>query len=110
MAAGFVQFDNAGKVRFFFNCTHEVDKPIEDTVSVCLDSPNVTFTFDNAKTEKVVLKANSEILIRNRLTIKKTSKDEFTKMANAIEEKLRSSDLKKSLTGNTESKTEGTKQ
>ncbi len=108
MAAAYVQFDSAGRVRFFFNCTHEVDKPIEETVSVCVDLSSVTFTFDNKKTEKVVLKTNNEVRVRNKLNIKKDSKDEFLKMAKAIEEKLRGSNSQSSSSGNSSSQTEGT--
>ncbi len=87
-ATSSIQFDDEGRIRFYFNCTHEVDTPIESAVSICVDSNDIILTFDNGKVEKVALKSKTEVLIRDKLILKKVSQNEFTNVSKIISEKL----------------------
>jgi hypothetical protein len=82
-AAGSAKFEN-GDLRFFFNCTHQLDEPIEDRVTVCATEKEIQFIFDNKTIEKVAINSQNEINIRGQLDLKKSTKDQFFAMAKFI--------------------------
>lgn len=85
-AAGNIVFKD-GDLRFYFNCTRELTKPIEDRVSICATDNEIEFIFDNKVVEKVEILGPGEIKIRKKLPIEKTSQAQFASISKFVDEK-----------------------
>ena len=86
-AVGSIQFEN-GDLRFFFNCTREIKKPIEDRVTICATDDEVQFIFDNKVVEKVAVLGPEQVKIRGKLALDKATKAQFISTSKIVDEKL----------------------
>lgn len=67
-----------GKTRFFFNCSQQLAKPIEEDVTkICGNATEFQITFPNNEVEKVAIINETKLKVRNLLTLSKTAKAEF---------------------------------
>lgn len=85
-AAVSIKFENE-QTRFFFNCTREIEEPIEDSILICATDQEIRLIFDNEVVEKVSIKGPDQVNLRGLLLMNKTTEDGFNKMARLIDEK-----------------------
>lgn len=82
--AGSVEFSDE-TIRFFFNAIQDLKKPIESqVVKICATNLVIQFTFPVGPPESVKIKSTSEVRLRDKLTVKLTTKDHYLKVAQQI--------------------------
>ena len=82
--AGSVLFADEN-IRFFFNAIQDLKKPIESqVVKICATNSIIHFTFPIGPVESVKIKGPNEVRLRDKLTVKLTTKDHYLKVAQQI--------------------------
>ncbi len=82
--AGSVIFSEEN-IRFFFNAIQDLKKPIESqVVKICATNSSIQFTFPVGPVESVKIKGPTEVRLRDKLTVKLTTKDHYLKVAQQI--------------------------